>query len=220
MIWLDFKGAIETFSACILISPTSPRCYVLRGYSYYKNNNLDLAIADYDKAVERASQDPGIYQSRAGLLTLRGDNLETKKEGSGKADLDKALADYTMAITLNPKRIQSYIARATYFRTIGDIDSAIKDYEKITEIEPTVIEHYRTRAEFYRTLARPELAIADYTKAIQIEPKNAKLYYERAGMYLERADRKSAAADYRKALEIDPNYTNAREALKNFEPQP
>jgi len=51
-------------------------------------------------------------------------------------DLDRALADYTKAIELDPKDAYAYYNRGLHYRAKGDLDHAIADYRKAIELDP------------------------------------------------------------------------------------
>ena len=50
-----------------------------------------------------------------------------------KGDYDKAIADYTEAIRLDPKDAAAYYNRGTSYAHKGDYDKAIADYTEIAE---------------------------------------------------------------------------------------
>ena len=53
-----------------------------------------------------------------------------------KGDLDKAIADYTEAIRLDPKYAMAYDSRGRRLGTKGDLDKAIADFNEAIRLDP------------------------------------------------------------------------------------
>ena len=56
-----------------------------------------------------------------------------------KGDFDKAIADHTEAIRLNPKYASAYHNRGTTYSKKGDHDKAIADYTEAIRLEPEIL---------------------------------------------------------------------------------
>lgn len=52
------------------------------------------------------------------------------------SEYDRAVADYTKAIEIDPKDANAYGARANAYKAKKDLDRAIADYDKATDINP------------------------------------------------------------------------------------
>lgn len=94
-----------------------------RAAGYLKNGDLDLAVADYGKALEFKPSDPRTFLER-GQARAR----------QGKDDL--AAVDYSKAIELDPKLAEAYYSRAEMYERAHKPDLALADYEKAIEIDP------------------------------------------------------------------------------------
>jgi tetratricopeptide (TPR) repeat protein len=68
----------------------------------------DRALADYNRALELASDNPLTWNGR-GVIYLR------------RKEYQKAISDFTMAIQLRPKFVQPYENRAAAKKALGDI---------------------------------------------------------------------------------------------------
>jgi len=88
----------------------------------------------------------------------------------GKGDYDKAIADYTKAIEIDPKYADVYYDRGDVWYDKGDYDKAIADYTKAIEINPKLIPAYKHLGDAWREKGYYDKAIASYTKAIEIDP--------------------------------------------------
>lgn len=94
-----------------------------RGNVYAAQNKMELAIADYDKAVELAPEavDP---------LVNRGVAWEVLREW------DKAIADYNRALKINPDDPVAHNNRGNAQAGKGNWYGAIADYSQATILDP------------------------------------------------------------------------------------
>jgi lipoprotein NlpI len=90
-----------------------------------------------------------------------------------KGDFDRAIADYTQAIQLNPKDAKPHVNRANAYSDKGDFDRAVADYNEAIQLDPKFAFAYLNRglANLF-TGALPK-AIADLNQASELDPKFA-----------------------------------------------
>ena len=85
-----------------------------------------------------------------------------------KGEYDKAIADYTEAIRLDPKYAKAYNNRGIAYRHKGEFDKAIADYTEAIRLDPKFAVAYCGRGIAYRRRPSYDKAIADYTEAIRL----------------------------------------------------
>ena len=85
--------------------------------------------------------------------------------------MDKALADFNQAITLDPSRVDGYVGRANTLNALGLYNAALKDYDRAIEIDAKLANAYVNRGSVYSHLGDYEKAIADYEKGLELDPK-------------------------------------------------
>ena len=88
-----------------------------------------------------------------------------------KGDYDRAIADYTEAIRLDPKFADAYYERGAAYSAKGDYDRAIADYTEAIRLNPKIHVRYFNRgfANLYAG-ALPK-ALADLDQANALDPK-------------------------------------------------
>jgi len=99
-------------------------------YTFYRKradeNNFkgefDLALEDYNKALELNPQDAVSYLNRG-------------RAYSNKKSYDLAVLDFDKTIELNPKDSTAYFTRADLYEKKGDSRQAIGDYQKAVELD-------------------------------------------------------------------------------------
>lgn len=138
-----------------------------------------------ESALSRASA----YYHRGSIFAQQGDH-------------DRAVADYSRAIKLNPKDADAYVFRGLAFGRKGDHCRAIDDFGEAIRLNPRDTKAYYNRGVAYRRKGDPDRAIDDYTEAIKLNPEYADAYYNRAVAHHAKGDDANANADMRKAAEL------------------
>ena len=95
--------------------------------------------------------------------------------------LDRAMADYNIAIELNPGLAEAYANRGLAYGN-DDYERAIVDFNRTIQLKPTYATAYAGRCDAYVTKGDFDRAIADCSIALQLEP-NASTYRSRADAY-------------------------------------
>ncbi len=95
-----------------------------RGLAYSYSGKHDVAIADYDQAIQLDPYVASPYNARGWAYLEMG-------------DLDRALQDLNHAIELSPEFVRAYTNRARLFDKKNDLKSELADLEVLLRIEPT-----------------------------------------------------------------------------------
>jgi tetratricopeptide (TPR) repeat protein len=110
-----------------------------------------------------------------------------------KGDYDRAIADYTKAIEIEPKDTYAYRYRSEIYLERRDYDLAIADLGKLIELSPNDASPYMSRARAYKSKGDYDRAIAEYSKALEIDPSRGHIY--RGGVFNLTGDYDRAIAD-------------------------
>jgi tetratricopeptide (TPR) repeat protein len=122
---LDFR--IRACSELIAREGNFSWAYNNRGLAYGASGYYDLAITDFDKAIEINPKYADAYANRGGAYL-------------GKRDYDRAIADLNKAIELDPKLSPAYYRRGNAHLAKGDQDRAIAEYTMaIFQLFPTTL---------------------------------------------------------------------------------
>jgi tetratricopeptide (TPR) repeat protein len=120
--------------------------------------------------------------------------------------IDRAIADYTEAIRLDPKYAWAYGRRGDAYGMKGDYDQAIADLTEAIRLDPKYDLAYGRRGAAYVMKEDYDRAIADLTEAIRLDPKYDLAYGRRGDAYGMKGDYDRAIADYTEAIRLDPEY--------------
>jgi tetratricopeptide (TPR) repeat protein len=97
--------------------------YSNRGSAYLMIDEIDLAISDFDRAIQLEPDNAIRYYNR-GIAFSR------------KHQVHKAIDDYSRAIQLRPDLAAAYSNRAHEFELAGERDKEIADYRKALLLAP------------------------------------------------------------------------------------
>jgi len=127
----------------------------------------------------------------------------------GRKEYDKAIADYTKAIRIDPKFASAYSNRGSAYGMKGEYDKAIADYTKAMELNSFIQYLYNNRGVAYLDKGDYDRALADFNQQIKIDPKLAEAYSNRGIVYWRKDDLDKAITDFNQALRLDPNLAEA-----------
>ncbi|MDP2731016.1 MAG: tetratricopeptide repeat protein, partial [Dehalococcoidales bacterium] len=119
----------------------------------------DLAIADYNKAIELDPKNANAYLNRAFAYY-------------NNKQYDLAIADYNKVIELDPKNGYVYNNRGLAYYYKGQYESAIADYNKAIELDPKDADAWNNKGVALQKLGRPGEAMVCYDNALQIDPSH------------------------------------------------
>lgn len=197
-------------------SPKTAEEYNNRGLDRQRSGDLDGAIADYTKALTFKAKphvQATIYNNRAKVIELEPKfpmaYNERGNARSEKGDVEGAIADYSIAISLWPKSESFYYNRGIALQNQRQTDAAIKDFSEALKLTPSFYRTNINRAVAFFEKGDFDGAIADYSRALEFEEKDAALFYGRATALQKKNDLEGALADYTKTIELDPKHALA-----------
>jgi TonB family protein len=150
--------------------PTTAAGYITRGNGRLDKGEYDLAIADFDKAIEIDPTAAMAFADR-GMANLRKSNLELARK-----DLDAAYA-------LNPRNPVVFRGRGVLALYADDLAGAIEAFAISLEIDPHDVFALQNRADAYVRAGEPDKALADHAEAIKFRPSARSSYSLRAAIF-------------------------------------
>jgi tetratricopeptide (TPR) repeat protein len=114
-----------------------------------------------------------------------------------KHDYDKAIADWSEAIRLEPNQPSAYVERASVFFDKKEYDKAIADYTEVIRLNPKSGVAYGNRGSAWWAKEEYSRATYDYIEAIRFDPENAFDYIHRGESWTDKAEHDKAVARYK-----------------------
>jgi len=115
-----FNESISDFNSIIAKLPDEPTLLCERAISLFKNQQIDLALNDLNKAVELDTNNPFRYTSRAFIRAY--------------VDIDGAIEDYQKAIELDPEDEIAYNNLGLLQEQKGNFKEAKKSFNESNKI--------------------------------------------------------------------------------------
>ena len=179
--------------------PLHARGYVYRGAALFNLGRYDLALRDYDRAVEINPKDFDARINRGVVCEKLARHAE-------------AVAEFDLAVAIRPDNPIVYANRAISLVALDRIPEALRDYSRAIALKPDRAESYNGRGAAQACANQPAAAIADFDKAIALKPDYAEAYCNRGAAHAYAGRLRQAVEDYSRAIALKPDYT---EALNN-----
>lgn len=129
--------------------------YYQRGFSHYRQENLEQAAENFDNALRLDPQHTAAYYYR-GIVHYR------------QGQYDRAIADCTSVLEIDPRYSDAYSIRALVWLEKGEPDRAIKDCDSALKINPHNIAAYSTLGVAWLQKGELEWACSDLRKACEL----------------------------------------------------
>ena len=129
----------------------------------------DVAIAACTRAINSGAGRPSINYSYRGLAYRE------------KGETDRAIADYTEAIRLDPKHAEAHVNRGqAYSLKREGTDRAIADFTEAIRLDPKLAHAYFSRGLAYEKLADFARARSDYDTTLALSQERSEWLQDRA----------------------------------------
>ena len=156
-----------------------------------------------------AKTPPNRQQQQQSSANKAAEHNDRGIEYYNKGNYDRAIAEYTEAIRLNPNLTAAYANRGVVYHEKGDYNRAITDYTEAIRLNPNEADYYNIRGIAYENKGDYDRAIADHTQAIRLAPNNADTYDWRGQAYYNKGDYDRAIADFTQQMRLEPNTASA-----------
>lgn len=156
---------------CVGVTACGPNAEELntRGKEKLKNEDIDGALEDFNKAIEKNPKYAEAYLNRGYVYGNRG-------------ELQEALADFDMAVAIDSAYIEAYYNRGFIYGFFEEYDKSIADFNKVIELNPKDAEAYINRALIHSRLGNRNGELADLKKAARLGDPVARNWLEDNGI--------------------------------------
>jgi tetratricopeptide (TPR) repeat protein len=157
----EYNGAIGNFERAIALDPRMARAYDNLGLCYYYENQNELAIANYEKAIEldRGTEHPSPWP----YLNL----AITQQFLNRPAEAEKNLRE---AIRLDPGFAKAHFQLGTVLEDQQKPEAARDELKEAARLDAAYAEPHMALARVYRKLGQDELAREEVTTYLRLHP--------------------------------------------------
>lgn len=184
---------------------TSPAPYLRTRLAqlYIRDNKLDEALEEIERALKGASDDVELRQLHAGVLAA----LQRS---------DDAAAEYEGLIVAEPEKEELYLLLASLYAQSGKLDNALAVLDRLRKINADSVFAAYYSARIYAAQGENEKALSNFKRALEIEPnaETVALDYARFLGKLDRVDEGIAVCE--RYLAVNPGSIGARQLRAQF----
>ena len=231
------KEAIIELDALIKDYPLAPLLLNVSGSFCKSNNQLDVAVTKFKKALNldpnyaEVHYNLGVSLRELGLIeeAIKSykNAISIKNEypnahynlGNALVIIKKyndAIKHFELAVVFNPKFAQAYYNLGLANKSIENNFEAGLNFDKALAIKPDYAEAANDRGVIFQNVGDFENAIKYYQKSLAINPNVAKVYNNLgiAEKYLNKID--DSIKSFEDAASVDPNFARAYYNLSGF----
>ena len=146
----DYEEAIQDLSRFIDSHPTNSAAFNNRGVARWEIGQIENALGDFENAVLVNPNDPIPHVNKGDVLKRLNEYQKAIESYTQAIEIEgnisfyicraytyvemdlpqKAIEDFDVALGLDPKHKQTYIARGKAYEAIGDKTRATQDFER------------------------------------------------------------------------------------------
>jgi tetratricopeptide (TPR) repeat protein len=205
--YLTAKDLAEKVGDTATISKTLdiiPKLYLSQGNDYYKNNDFENALINFDKALEFDPEYAKVYLSK-GLVYKKQDNIPAMMESMEKAvEFGQKTNDEKTVTTASNVIRDNYLTNGQKAINAGNFQEAVTLLEQARLIGEPKSGIYYLLAVSYNKLSRWDDAIVAADNGLPLEEDTpdarAKFYFELGNAYLGKGSNQQACDAYKNAL--------------------
>ncbi|MDR7101069.1 tetratricopeptide repeat protein [Croceicoccus sp. BE223] len=208
------------------------RALALRGRYHALNDNIDLALADFEKAVRTDPDDPVLRVYRAHGFALSGDHERFEHEVAAASRLglekglvasiagmehlnhrryDLAIAELTISLEIRPDNANDLVLRGIAYSESGQEALARRDFEAASKLAPADPARLRGMADFARERENYPSALSYINQYLRLYPRDIEAIKDRSDIYWKLGMEDESRRDDDRAWELqDEQATAAR----------
>ena len=170
---------------------TTIAAYINRGNAHDAADQFDLALKDYQSALDLDSDNWPALRSRAGSYYRRG-------------QLAAAVKDLSQAVTAMPDDVSPLRLRAQLYAEMGQTARAIEDFSKVLDRNPGDLQARQARGLALASTGDHARAILDFNRVLERDPRVRVARAARAFSLFRTREYRLAILDWDQLLKDDP----------------
>lgn len=153
-----------------------------------------------DRAIEQCTR--LIQAGQGGNRFLAAVTFARAYAWERKRDYDRAIADYTEVIRLEPRDFKAYYNRGSIFKEHKhDFARAIADLDEAIRLEQRFASSYNNRGVAHHLSGHHDLAVSDFTAVLRVNPGHPLAHHNRGIVHFALGNFGQAAEDHRAAMD-------------------
>jgi arylsulfatase A-like enzyme/Tfp pilus assembly protein PilF len=186
-----FEEAAGMFGTLVLKDPGNPQAHVHLAKALMEMNEIDMAKAEFKKAIEIDSTHSSAFFPMANIMRQQG-------------DLDRALFYLRLGASMSMETPDVLSSMGAVYVEKGQPDSAIAVLKKALELDPRDAMALQNMGQAYLYKNDPEQAVRWFRATLGVQPRNVKALVNIARVFIGRDQPDSTVYYFELAREADP----------------
>lgn len=157
----EYNRAISNYQRAIALAPGMARAYDNLGLCYFYQNQNDLAVENYQKAIELDRE--SAHQSPWPYLNL----AITQQFLNQLSDAEKNLRE---AIRLDPSFAKAHFQLGTVLESLQEPEAALEELKEAARLDPAFAEPHMAMARVYHKLGQEPSAREEVKTYLRLHP--------------------------------------------------
>jgi tetratricopeptide (TPR) repeat protein len=201
----DFEGFAWVHREESLYTEPTPSALKEQGNRAFENEEYEVAIGDFSRAIDKDSNDAETYNMRGRAYT----SLNKYEE---------ALEDFDKAIILKSDYTEAFFHRGIANRSLSQYNEALTDFDEAINLQRDYAEAYYMRGRTKYNLRQYRGAESDFYQATHLDPNYAEAFFYRGISNYNFRRYEEAITDFDESIRLKPDSAVAhclRGAAKN-----
>lgn len=195
----DWDGLLRAAEGLLAADAADRLGHGMRGLAYLNRQGPGDAERARDAYTEGLKHAPRVF--------LFANNRGVARSLLG--DVDGALADHSLALSLQPDFVPALLSRSRILNTRDAHGAALADAEAGLRVQPQNVPLLDEQARALIGLARPREAIAALDKATALAPQQPMLHWRRGMIRADLGEADGAIADFTREIAVNPQLPGA-----------
>ncbi len=174
---------------------------------------LLLAVTALIALLSRQNQSP-----QQATPTLQGDvetHLAQGEQYLQQNKLSEAVAEFQMAIQLDPGSVEGHFRLGNAYYQQGQLDKAAEEFQKTLELDSKNVDARSNLGAVYYERGDFARAATEFKQASSLQPEDADIHYNLGAAYVQQYNYDEAIAEFKEALRLSPELTRSYYGLGN-----
>jgi tetratricopeptide (TPR) repeat protein len=200
---VNFGGAISDATEAIAINPCQKGAYKTRALAYRREDLDQQALADEADIIDIDTDFIAQQPKTPGSYVARG--LDEDDQGNH----DRAIADFSMAISLNPKADIAFEDRGISYEAEGRYVDDVSDESESVTLNPKNASAWNNLCWGLAVTGDLDDAMSSCDQALLLAPRNIHAWDSLGFVDLKMKNYTQAVADYGTGLKIEPEFASS-----------
>lgn len=199
----DYEETEDLADEAIEAFPNEAFGYYYVGEAMFLQGDIEDAVAYYQKAVDRAADNPD-YKARLALMYAKMEEEE------------KAKQIYSSILEVHDKHVDSLVAMGVYAINEDDSETALVHLDKALMVSPDYADAYKIRAIVHANRSNYKDALMDIDKALTLVSDDRELWNQKINLLTISGDVAGTELAFKEWVALDPNDASRYKAQADF----